>query len=68
MLAIIPESDACIITLKVVSIFVAPSAKEPSRNSFGTALNASSDIDAISGKIITPTTIAPFIGFNTLGG
>ena len=42
--------------------FVAPKAKEPSRNSFGTALNASSDIEAISGKIITPTTIAPLIG------
>ena len=67
MLAIIPERDACIITLKVVSIFIAPRPESLHATHLGTALNVSSDIEAINGKIITPTTIAPLIGF-TFGG
>ena len=68
ILANIPESDAGIITRAVVSIRVAPNAREPSLNSFGTARKASSDKLAISGRIMTPTTIAPLSGFNGFGG
>lgn len=55
--AIIPENEAGITTLKVVSSFVAPRAYAPSRSTLGTADIASSLMEETIGMIIIPITI-----------
>ena len=63
----IPDKAAGKVTLNVVSILVAPNARDPSRKCLGTACQASSDILAINGKTIIPTTTAPLRGLNSSG-
>ena len=54
---IIPLFAAGRVILNMVSVFVAPSASEPSSYSFVTALIAVSDTEITDGKIITVKTI-----------
>ena len=62
--AMIPDNAAGKITFSETSNFVAPKAKAPSLIEFGTELIASSDKDAIIGKIIIPTTIPGLSALN----
>ena len=53
----IPDLAAGTVTLNIVSIFDAPSAKDPSLYAFGTALIDVSDKDIIVGSIIIDNTM-----------
>ena len=53
--AIIPESAAGSIIFIAVILLVEPKASDPKRKEFGTALSASSEIEAMVGMIIIPT-------------
>ena len=59
MAAVIPEMAAGTTTRTIVCHFVAPSAREPSRNSRGTAESASSETEMIVGSDMIPSRMEP---------
>ena len=63
--AIIPDIAAGNIILSAVILLVEPRAKDPFLREFGTALRASSEIQAIVGIIIIPTAIPADRALNT---
>ena len=63
--AIIPDRAAGNIILSDVILLVAPSANDPFLKEFGTALRASSEIEATVGIIMIPTAIPADKALNT---